>query len=255
MTDANAHARRDILSQLRATCQRQPTLFHRGPVATPRREPPAAVTHAEGGGLALARLFGRKLQAISGSYEIVESAAAVAERVTARVRDWHAARGDKRVEALSGTVQVLSWASEAFPLPNVEVTLQQSGIELVAPADLQDQDARRSAANIEIGLTGVEAAFASTGSLAFASAAGKSRTASLLPLSHIAIVPFSRIHPTPEAWLSEVRASGQLNLLLRQSRQLVFVTGPSKSADIELNLTLGVHGPRNLHAILFDDSR
>lgn len=254
MTDGNGGARSEILSRLRATCQRQPALFHRGPVAMTGTEPPAAVTHAEGSGPALARFFGRELEAISGSYEIVENAAAVVERVKTRVLDWEAAAEGKRAEALSGTVRVLSWAAEALPIPNLEHTLRQAGIELVVPADLQDRNTRRNAAGLEIGLTGVEAAFAATGSLAFVCAAGKSRAASLLPLRHIAIVPYSRIQPTPEAWLKALRASGRLNALLRQSRQLVFVTGPSKSADIELSLTLGVHGPRNVHAVLFDDS-
>jgi L-lactate utilization protein LutC len=255
VTDANGCARSEILSRLRATCQRQPALFHRGPVATPRTGPPAAVTHADGDGKALARLFGRKLEAISGSYEIVESPAEVGERVKRRVLDWDVAAEDRKAEAGSRTVRILSWVPEALPIPNLEVALREAGIELIAPADLRDRDTRRSAASIEIGLTGVEAAFAATGSLAFACAPGKSRASSLLPLRHIAIVPYSRIQPTPEAWLSELRASGRLDAVLRQSRQLVFVTGPSKSADIELNLTLGVHGPRNVHAVLFDDSR
>ncbi|MGD8700732.1 MAG: lactate utilization protein, partial [Gemmatimonadales bacterium] len=130
-----------------------------------------------------------------------------------------------------------------------------AGITLVVPGSLNDGDIRHRAAGIEIGLTGIDAAFASTGSLAFGSSAGKNRVASLLPIQHIALVPFSRIHPTFESWLRELSSTGQLGDLVRRSRQLIFVTGPSKSADIELNLTLGVHGPRIVHAILFDDSQ
>lgn len=248
-------ARAEIFARLRAICHSERPLFRRGPDVAAKTEPPAAVTHAEGTGLALARVFGDKLAAISGSYEIVQQRAEVAERVKARVLAWHASDSGIREEGEPAVIEVMSWAPGELPLPNLEASLRRAGITLVVPGNLHNRDARRRAAGIEIGLTGVDAAFAATGSLAFASGVGKSRAASLLPLLHIALVPFSRIHPTFESWLSKLRTAGQLVAFLSQSRQLVFVTGPSKSADIELNLTLGVHGPRIVHAVLFDDSR
>ncbi len=105
-----------------------------------------------------------------------------------------------------------------------------------------------------IGLTSVDAAFASTGSVALAPGPGRSRAASLLPLRHIMLVPLSRIYPTVEDWLRFLRQAGRLSDLLQRSAQIVFVTGPSKSADIELILALGVHGPQVVHAVVFDDT-
>jgi L-lactate dehydrogenase complex protein LldG len=250
----NNDARAEILSWLRGACQAQRPLFRRGSTAATRIVPPSTVTHAEGGGPALARVFGDKLAALSGSYEIVERRADVAERVKQRVLDWRAS-DDRLHRNEVGVTKVLSWAPGELPIPDLAAGLRSAGIELVVPGDLSDRDARSRAADMEIGLTGVAAAFAATGSLAFAPAGGRSRAASLLPGQHIALVPFSRIYATLESWLSELRSTGQLIAFTRQSRQLVFVTGPSKSADIELNLTLGVHGPRIVHAVLFDDSR
>ncbi len=248
-------ARAEIFARLRAICHSERPLFRRGPDVAAKPEPPAAVTHAEGTGPELARAFGEKLAAISGSYEIVERRDDVAERVKARVLAWHAIDSATHEEEGSSVIEILSWAPGELPVPNLDTSLRTAGIALVVPGDLSDSEARRRAASIQIGLTGTDAAFAATGSLAFASGVGKSRAASLLPLRHIALVPFSRIHPTLEAWVSTLRHSGQLFTFLKQSRQLVFVTGPSKSADIELNLTLGVHGPRTVHAVLFDDSQ
>ena len=82
---------------------------------------------------------------------------------------------------------------------------------------------------------------------------GKNRAAALLPLYHIAVIPFSRIYPSIEAWFEVMRNEGDLDDRVRGCSQLTFVTGPSKSADIELNLTLGVHGPKMVHALMFDD--
>ncbi len=124
---------------------------------------------------------------------------------------------------------------------------------LVAPESL-DNDAEREAIRfIRYGVTGVDAAFASTGSMLMISGPGKSRAASLLPYYHIGLIPFSRLYPTVEAWLAEQREAETLLEALRDQANVTMITGPSKSADIEMNLTLGVHGPKFVHAILFDD--
>jgi len=211
------------------------------------------VTGAQGDSATLAGVFGAKLAALSGSYQISEDRGEVAGLLKQRVVAWTASLGTRPDDG--AVTRVLSWSPDELPIPNLSESLRSSGIELVVPGDLGDRDARRRAASVEIGLTGVDAAFAATGSVVLASGPGRNRAASLLPMLHIALVPFSRLYPTVEAWLGELRATGQLTTFTRQSRQLAFVTGPSKSADIELSLTLGVHGPRIVHAILFDDSR
>ena len=67
------------------------------------------------------------------------------------------------------------------------------------------------------------------------------------------MIPFSRLFATAEDWLAEMRYAGGLDAYIRRSRNISIVTGPSKSADLEGNLTMGVHGPKVVHAVLFDD--
>jgi len=122
---------------------------------------------------------------------------------------------------------------------------------VVTPRELRSPESREAVRYIRFGLTGVEAAFASTGSMLVAASPQTPRTASLLPLRHIALIPFERIYPTVEDWLRKRRHAGALVDFLRTHANVAMISGPSKSADIEMNLTLGVHGPKYVYAILF----
>ena len=100
---------------------------------------------------------------------------------------------------------------------------------------------------IKAGLTSALAGIADTGTLVVPSRHGQPLTASLLPEIHIAVLPVSRLKSSlPEALsLPEVK----------ESPATVLITGPSRTADIEMTLTIGVHGPKELHVFLVDDSQ
>jgi L-lactate dehydrogenase complex protein LldG len=148
---------------------------------------------------------------------------------------------------------VLGWAPDCLPVEGLAEALADIGWQLIAPHRLTSPEALANVRWIRFGVTGVNAALAATGSMLMIAGPGQSRSASLLPFRHLALIPFSRLYPTLEAWLAERRAAGELEWLLRSRANWNLITGPSKSADIEMNLTLGVHGPRYVHAILFDD--
>jgi L-lactate dehydrogenase complex protein LldG len=72
------------------------------------------------------------------------------------------------------------------------------------------------------------------------------RLASLLPPVHVALVSKRALYPTMAAFFS-----AHPNIV-REGSNLVFITGPSRTADIEQTLTLGVHGPRQVHVVLVE---
>ncbi len=95
---------------------------------------------------------------------------------------------------------------------------------------------------IRVGVTGVLAGIADTGSLVLVSGEGRPLAASLLPEIHIAILRVSDIVPT----LSDVMSRQEI----RTASTVVIITGPSRTADIEMTLTIGVHGPKELYVFL-----
>jgi len=104
------------------------------------------------------------------------------------------------------------------------------------------RDARESD---RIGITGAYCAIAETGTLMTLSGRDTPATASLLPETHVAIVRQSRVvRGMEEAWQLAREELGAL------PRAVNFISGPSRTADIEQTVTLGAHGPYRVHIIL-----
>lgn len=96
-----------------------------------------------------------------------------------------------------------------------------------------------------IGVTGVFAAIAETGTLMLCSGPDTPSTVSLLPETHLAMVPVAAIVAHMEdAWDRARAAFGQL------PRAVNFISGPSRTGDIEQRLVMGAHGPYRVHVIL-----
>jgi L-lactate dehydrogenase complex protein LldG len=148
-----------------------------------------------------------------------------------------------------GAQQLLSWAGDQLPAPGILDALDVLGITAVTPRAAQLELAARQIEAIDIGLTGVDAALAATGTLVLGGAPGRPLLASQLARYHIALVPQSRIFADAAAWLAALRQPGGLASSWNHT-QITLITGPSQTMDIELTPAVGVHGPRRLHVII-----
>jgi L-lactate dehydrogenase complex protein LldG len=102
--------------------------------------------------------------------------------------------------------------------------------------------------NCDAGITSAQWAIAETGTLVLESAKERHRLASLVPPLHIAIIEAARIRQTMAEVLRAINEDGPESL----SRTVTFITGPSRTSDIELTLAIGVHGPAELQVIVID---
>ena len=105
----------------------------------------------------------------------------------------------------------------------------------------------RAEAGDAVSLTPCCAAVAETGTLMLVSAAATPTTLNFLPDTHIVIVNADQFVATYEDGWDRLRAAGAM------PRAVNFITGPSRTGDIEQRIELGAHGPRRLHIILVDD--
>ena len=105
--------------------------------------------------------------------------------------------------------------------------------------------ARAANGDDKVGITGTYCALAENGTLMLLSGQGTHATTSLLPDNHIAIVAASRIvRAMEDGWDLLRREHG------RPPRQVNFVSGPSRTADIEMTLVMGAHGPFRVHVVI-----
>ncbi len=112
---------------------------------------------------------------------------------------------------------------------------------------------RHSCLSASVGITGVDFALAETGSLVLTSRSEGSQLTSLAPPVHVALYRRSQVIGSLEEVLEKLPVSRNLSVP-NPGRSVVFVTGPSRTADIEQILVRGVHGPREEHAILVEES-
>lgn len=122
--------------------------------------------------------------------------------------------------------------------------VNQSQLEARVPG-LTFDVTRENAAAAKVGISQLDWAMASTGSLVQDAAPIDRRLASTLPNIHIAIVETSRLVPDMPAVFGKIRPE--------QTNYISFITGPSRTADIERVLTIGVHGPEKLIIVFVDE--
>ena len=166
-----------------------------------------------------------------------------------RVADDAQARA-RLLELLSakGVRRVLAWDDQWLRPAGLGAALRDAGVVVEPcwlPSDGLERTARLKALDdVVVGITGAHGALADTGSIVVVSGPGRGRIASLLPPTHIAVIGADQLSPTLATFLSanpEVADIGS---------NVVAITGPSRTGDIEGTLVLGVHGPGDLHVIV-----
>jgi L-lactate dehydrogenase complex protein LldG len=96
----------------------------------------------------------------------------------------------------------------------------------------------------DVGISTAQAGIAETGTLVLDSARERHRFVSLVPPVHIAIIDAASIFQTLGETLAFIHQANDVN------PAVTFITGPSRTADIELTLAIGVHGPQELYVII-----
>ena len=132
-----------------------------------------------------------------------------------------------------GIQKALLWETPYLNSLKIKDVLIKNGIEVIP-----NGSKKQSLAECDLGITEVDFALAETGTLCLVSASDKPRTASLLPRIHLALVKPENLRPDIHQVVAEAKGEAYF----------VFITGPSRTADIELTVALGVHGPQKLYA-------
>ncbi len=176
------------------------------------------------------------------------------------------------LEALTGKVAIVNNGTEAtnqlrlwLKLLNARSAVLWDHPELRRYVDVSrlevkttfwNNDSARSelvsaAEQAEVGITWVHYAIGYTGTLALFNGSGTGRSVSLLPATHIAVLRAGNIVPTMSTVMRHLidrRGQGSL------PSAVDFITGPSRTSDIEMDLSIGVHGPFRVWAVVIDDA-
>lgn len=177
----------------------------------------------------------REVDEVGGTAHLVDNLGEANERLGELLTDY----------AAKSTV---CWQHPVLNEAGVYETLRERGIECWTYDRLEAMPAaerRERLLAADVGISSVDYAIAETGSLVVCARPGQERVASLLTPVHVAVVTRDQIVPDLFDVFGELeRVKGAL------PSNLALITGPSKTGDIELQLTTGVHGPGKWHVIV-----
>jgi L-lactate dehydrogenase complex protein LldG len=239
-------ARAEFLDRIRREVAKTPGLF--GASTAPRPAQPAAA--AETVRRELAERWPQALDRFQLEFELVAG-------VFHRVPDLEAVPGViARIARERGAEKLVTWDPAALGF-DAGPALARDGLTVVAARAGQEDEASRrrhraDAADAQIGVTGADLVLAETGTLILLSGSGRPRSTSLLPDVHVAVFGRERLVETLEqvgVMLEALHVDPERSM---SGAMINFITGPSRTADIELTLTRGVHGPKEVHAIFVE---
>jgi L-lactate dehydrogenase complex protein LldG len=164
---------------------------------------------------------------------------------------------EEALEAIAGILSkhqaeaVISWDLDQIGLHGLPALLAERGVRTHA-ADVTGSKRASVLQELEplsICISGADAGIAESATVIVRGGVGRPRLASLLAPAYIAVLRRSQISRGLGEALGQIRARHG-DTLFDDASALICITGPSRTADIELTLTLGVHGPREVHVIL-----
>lgn len=169
---------------------------------------------------------GARFHRATNSYSIVECVGQIASTRRART--------------------AIGWDLEHFNYIDLAGGLEEKRVKFLTEGS--DEGFIRSAMSADIGVSGVDYAIADTGTLVLLARRGQARSVSLLPPVHVALVSPEQILSSLNDLFPLLHYEGNGGL----ASAVTFITGPSRTADIELTLVVGVHGPQELHVVLLE---
>ena len=150
----------------------------------------------------------------------------------------------------AGARSAVCWRHDLLDRLGLRDALAAPGVKLFDYDNLNEMSSEERQTSLlacDIGISSVDCAIAETGTLMLCSRPGQERLASLLPPMHVAIVERRQIVPDLlDGFQLLHKQFGTSNL----PSNVTFITGPSKTGDIELQLTTGVHGPGKWRVII-----
>lgn len=227
MTSSRDH----ILNTLRST--RQP--FPDAPPRPKVYKPVANIDDPSSEGLL--EQFVRVTRELKGEAFVVEGDEAACDHVIHLLKSHH-------------TTHLLAWDFKHIPVRSLETAIKASGITIYSPNTHDEfrQETIESVRDAQVGLTGADVAVAATGTMVVSTGPGRGRIPTVLAPVHMMVITLDQIVARLEDWVAWQRQQGLDGLW--NSANTCFISGPSKTADIEMELILGVHGPGTVQIII-----